>query len=188
MLTSNDLEEIYLSGLTNLLHINVALNSLKSLDLKENLKLEHLYCYKNSDITELEVKHLTNLRSLYCYRCSIKKLDCGGLGKLEEVNCANLLLLEKLLVNGCISLKNLDCAENPYLKSLTISNLLQLESISVRESGLENININNSPCLEFLDFSRQLTLIFSGTIIKDVLLVNTEITIDEITANNLKEL
>jgi len=84
MLTSNDLEEIDLSGLTNLLHINVALNSLKSLDLKENLKLEHLYCYKNSDITELEVKHLTNLRSLYCYRCSIKKLGCGGLGKLED--------------------------------------------------------------------------------------------------------
>src|SRR6266542_4910403 len=93
MLIANQLEEIDLSRLTNLLYINIALNSLKSLDLKENLKIEYLYCYKNSDIIELEVKHLTNLKSLYCYRCSIKKLDCGGLGKLEEVNCANLLLL-----------------------------------------------------------------------------------------------
>ncbi len=67
MLIANQLEEIDLSKLTNLLYINITLNSLKSLDLKENLKPEHLYCYKNSDITELEVKYLTNLRNLYYY-------------------------------------------------------------------------------------------------------------------------
>jgi len=55
MLTANQLEEIDLSGLTNLLHINITLNSLKSLDLKKNLKLKHLYCYKNSNIIKLEV-------------------------------------------------------------------------------------------------------------------------------------
>ena len=188
MLTSNHLEEINLNGLVNLLHLNVGLNSLKSLDLKENLKLQHLYCYKNSDITQLEVKHLTELESLYCYRCTIEELNCSGLKNLKELNCANLLIIKKLIVDGCVSLKNLDCAENPGLKSLTISNLPQLDFVSFKESGLEELEINNCPHLGFLDLSKQLTFVFSGINIKSLLLINTELTIDKVSTSNLREL
>jgi len=69
------------------------------LDLKENLKLEYLYYYKNSDIIELEVKHLTNLRSLYYYKIRInKELNYSSLKNLEELNCANIFPFKKLSV------------------------------------------------------------------------------------------
>ncbi len=123
------------------------------MNLKENLKLEYLYCYKNS----------------------------------------NIFSLKKLLVDRCVSLKNLNCIENPYLKLLTIFNLSQLEFISVKESGLKILKVNTCLYLDFFDLSKQLSLVvlsvtIDGSISWEVKLNNVKLTIDKITANNLKEL
>ncbi|CAJ0767237.1 24404_t:CDS:2, partial [Entrophospora sp. SA101] len=120
-----------------------------SLNLTNNKKLKHIYCYENQ-IEELEVKHLTELENSFCYHNNLRKLDCSGLKNLKDLYCANASidfdnLLKTLNVDGCEALENLDCAENNGLNELNLINLPKLSFVSIKEYGLNQLEIKNCP-------------------------------------------
>ena len=85
-------------------------NSLESIDLSKNTKLERLDC-ESCALTTLDVSKCTNLMSLSCSDNKLPALDVSNLSKLESLACWSNQM-SALNVSGCTSLRFLDISLN----------------------------------------------------------------------------
>ena len=85
-------------------------NSLESIDLSKNTKLERLDC-QSCALTTLDVSKCTNLMSLGCIDNKLSALDVSNLSKLETLACTSNQM-SALNVSGCTSLRFLDISLN----------------------------------------------------------------------------
>ena len=85
-------------------------NSLESIDLSKNTKLERLDC-ESCALTTLDVSKCTNLMSLGCSNNKLSALDVSNLSKLETLTCTSNHM-SALNVSGCPSFSFLDISLN----------------------------------------------------------------------------
>lgn len=85
-------------------------NSLESIDLSKNTKLERLDC-QSCALTTLDVSKCTNLMTLGCVDNKLSALDVSNLSKLESLACTSNQM-SALNVSGCTSLRILDISLN----------------------------------------------------------------------------
>ena len=78
-------------------------NSLESIDLSKNTKLERLDC-ESCALTTLDVSKCTNLMTLGCSDNKLSALDVSNLSKLESLACTSNQM-SALNVSGCTSLR-----------------------------------------------------------------------------------
>ena len=87
-------------------------NSLESIDLSKNTKLEYLEC-ESCALTTLDVSKCTNLMSLSCSDNKLPALDVSNLSKLETLTCTSNHM-SALNVSGCPSFSFLDISLNQF--------------------------------------------------------------------------
>ena len=97
---------------------------LTGLDVRENTKLESLFCGGNQ-LTELDISKNMELYDLDCEINQLTELDLNNNPKLEYLYC-NRNQLAKLDLSKNIELKYLACARN-QLTALDISKNIKLE-------------------------------------------------------------
>ena len=121
-------------------------NSLKSIDLSKNTKLERLDC-QSCALTTLDVSKCTNLMSLGCINNKLSALDVSNLSKLETLACTSNQM-SALNVSGCTSLRFLDISSNQFkgeALDAVIANLpLKKELLGTLMSDYEQNGITES--------------------------------------------
>ncbi len=85
-------------------------NSLESIDLSKNTKLEYLEC-ESCALTTLDVSKCTGLMTLSCSDNKLSTLDVSNLSKLETLTCTSNQM-SALNVSGCTSFNFLDISLN----------------------------------------------------------------------------
>ena len=73
--------------LPNLVILDCSRNELESLDVSQNVKLEHLSCYNNPKLDNLDISFNPLLESLYCGNCSLTQLDVHQNKNLSILSC-----------------------------------------------------------------------------------------------------
>lgn len=179
--------------LPNLVILDCSRNELESLDVSQNVKLEHLSCYNNPKLDNLNISFNPLLESLYCGNCSLIQLDvhqnknlsilsCGFNPieqiELEENTKLSLLRvrrcgLTELSLNGLKELKFLDCSENKIYE-LLLSDCKKLDTLICNGNDLHNdLYLGENIKLTYLDCRRNPNLysitISNGQSIKNVL-------------------
>ena len=121
-------------------------NSLESIDLSKNTKLERLDC-QSCALTTLDVSKCTNLMSLGCVDNKLSALDVSNLSKLETLACTSNQM-SALNVSGCTSLRILDISSNQFkgeALDAVIANLpLKKELLGTLMSDYEQNGITES--------------------------------------------
>ena len=121
-------------------------NSLESIDLSKNTKLEYLEC-ESCALTTLDVSKCTNLMSLSCSDNKLSALDVSNLSKLETLACTSNQM-SALNVSGCTSLRFLDISSNQFkgeALDAVIANLpLKKELLGTLMSDYEQNGITES--------------------------------------------
>lgn len=124
--------------------------AMQEIDLSGLSNLETLRCAKNK-LQELVVKDLKQLKELDCSQNQLTGLDLSNLDKLESVNATGNKI-RSLKLEGLPHLKTLNLAENPLGKVLKID-LPELLWLKVSRCGLEKLELVNAPNLEGLECS-----------------------------------
>jgi Leucine-rich repeat (LRR) protein len=155
------LENLNVTGLSNLKELYCSGNLLSSLDLTGLSSLEVLDCNGVSNInpgniTSLNINNLSNLKKLYCGDQKITSLDASNLVNLTDLYCGNNLITT-LNLNGLINLVNLNYSYN-NLSNVSLINLPNLKTLGCAYNQLTTLNVLNLTNLETLNCSRnQLT-------------------------------
>lgn len=146
------LESLDLSSFSKLITLDCSDNNLKSLDLSNNSNLVNLVCYNNWFEEGLAVNHLKDLEHLDCGSTWLTELDLNGLDKLRYLDCQNNHINE-LNVSNLTGLSTLVCNSN-NLSSLDVSGLSNLQKLSCSGNGnLSELNMGGISGLQYLDFS-----------------------------------
>lgn len=150
-LTSVDLNGIGsvqdLSGIeffTSLTYLNVAGNSIESVDLTSNLLLFYLDVSQNS-LTSLDLSNNTKLGSLTVSENSLTSLDLTNLVELEILRC-NSNQLTELDVTKNTLLTELSCNSNS-LSNLNLLSNTNLEQLYVESNSLEYLDLSQNASL-----------------------------------------
>ena len=121
-------------------------NSLESIDLSKNTKLEYLEC-ESCALTTLDVSKCANLMSLSCSDNKLPALDVSNLSKLETLTCTSNHM-SALNVSGCPSFSFLDISLNQFkgeALDAVIANLpLKKELLGTLMSDYEQNGITES--------------------------------------------
>ncbi len=104
---------------TEITHLDCGGNSLTSLDLSHNTRLEIVYC-DNNDIASLNISENTLLEELDCSSNDITELDLSNNPLLESVSCEwNMMTV--LDVSHLEYLNNLQCGSQQPDATLTLT-------------------------------------------------------------------
>ncbi len=139
---SNDNIELIseLSYFTNLTELNCSGNKISYIDLSALTKLEKLYCYLNSSLTELDVSNMRTLTELNCSNCDISVLDVQRLTKLTLLACSNNSI-SVLNVSNLTDLTNLGCSDN-NISTLNVADLTKLESLNCGANSIGGLDLS----------------------------------------------
>ncbi|WP_116787150.1 DUF7619 domain-containing protein [Flavobacterium psychrotrophum] len=103
-----------------------------------------------SSIASLEgISYFTNLLDLYCTNNQLTSLNVQSLGNLKQFSCSNNAITA-LNLAGLSNLETVNVYSNP-LVSLNTSGLLNLKIISISNTLLREVNLSNSPLLEYFN-------------------------------------
>ena len=177
----------------NLTILDCSRNELESLDVSHNIKLEHLSCFRNFNLSYLDVSFNPLLKSLYCGNCNLNLLDvhqnknlsilsCGfnpiEQVELEENTQLSLLRVRRcdlieLSLTGLKKLRFLDCSENKIYE-LQLSDCTELEHLNCNSNDLHNdLYLGENIKLSYLDCRRNPNLysitVSNGQNIKNIL-------------------
>ncbi|MCI9844858.1 T9SS type A sorting domain-containing protein [Flavobacterium pectinovorum] len=130
----------------NLTSLDCEYNSLTSLDLSANVKLQSLYTVGNN-LTALNLSSLVDLKTLECNSNKITSLDLSKNTKLERLRTANNKLTA-LNVSKNLELYDIGC-ENNLIEHIDISLNVKLTSLDCRFNKLKSLNLNNGKTLFF---------------------------------------
>lgn len=128
---------------TELTYLNCGYDSIKTLNVSANKKLEILECYSCS-LTSLNVCGLTKLQELDCYWNNLTTLDLSTNTALEMVHCYGNKLT-KLDVSKNTALYELICHDNnitklDLTKNVNIEYVVCDENVQVTGGGSADIN------------------------------------------------
>ena len=115
------------------------------LDVSQNTQLTYLDCSMNSFETSLNIENNKNLKTLYCSMTGIKSLDLSYCNKLDTLICTSNPLTS-LNVESCKSLIYLDCSGCSIIEINGISECKSLELLycprnQITKLDLENLNM-----------------------------------------------
>ena len=162
-----------LSYFTNLRYLNIADQSLESLDLTNLPQLEYLdatyttkslnvskcsaltvlYCALN-ELTSLDVSNNTNLVYLDCHINKLTSLDVSNNTNLVYLGCSNNQLTS-LDISNNTALTHLYCYSN-QLTSIDISNNTDLTLLNCSTNKLHSLDISNNTDLTLLSCENNL--------------------------------
>jgi hypothetical protein len=119
-------------------------NYLTSLDISNNILLEHLICRENQ-IENLDISANTELKILHCGYNRLTDLNLKNNLKLTTLSCNNNLL-ESVDVSRNIKLETFICCGNRLI-GLDVS-----KNNSLRKLGIDNMPMLNKVCVWTLPF------------------------------------
>lgn len=141
------IEDLKLTGLTDLTKLDCGSNFLETLDLTEFTKLTHLDCGYN-DISSLNLANNKLLTDLYCSDNKIKTLDLSNNRSLKTVECGDNGLVS-LNVTGLTRLEILKCEENE-LASLDLSTNTVLTELDCSDDNIRSLDLTDHKKLKTL--------------------------------------
>ncbi|MFD2823553.1 T9SS type A sorting domain-containing protein [Lacinutrix iliipiscaria] len=131
----------------NLINLYAYNNSLSSVDLSNNTKLEILDL-DNNNLSSLNIENNEALIKIYISNNAITTLDLSHNLQLEFISC-NLNNLSALDVSLNTLLKDIRCYSN-NLTSIDLSNNLNLEKLFISENSLTSLDLTMNTSLETL--------------------------------------
>jgi hypothetical protein len=146
----NSLSSLDVSGLPNLEYLNFIQNSIPSINLTNNVKLDKLFCTLSGLTGTLDLTNNTMLTRVDCDRNSITGLLLPTTNTLTQLWCYtnNLTALD---ASGLTGLQLLSCRSNPSLSSLLLPNTTTLSELYAWECNLSTLNFTNNTGLQYLD-------------------------------------
>ncbi len=148
----NNLTSIDVSQNLMLEHLDFDNNNVNSIDVSQNTSLTDLYFGFNS-ISSLDVSQNTQLYSLLCHNNQLTSLDLSQNALLGELHCSdNFLSSLDLLMNT--GLEALICHNN-NITSLDISQNQLLYRLWCQNNQLTCLNVKNTNNVNFWDFHAQ---------------------------------
>ena len=163
----NSLSSLDVSGLPNLEYLNFIQNTIPSINLTNNLKLDKLFCTLSgltgtldlttntmltrvdcdrNTITDLLLPNTNTLRELWCYSNNLTTLDASGLTGLEFLSCRSNLSLTSIMLPNTTSLSELYAWEC-NLSALNFTNNTGLQILDVGINKFNDIDISMLPAL-----------------------------------------
>ena len=138
---------VVLSGLRNMIGLNIFDNSVTKLDVSGCSQLQWLWCWRNN-ITDIDLKDCAALEDFQCSENYLEKLDVS--------NCVNL----KLLICPSNKLTDLDLTNNTQLEGIGIENnnftkfnapyCIKLRALTFKNNKLTELDITRHKQLKFL--------------------------------------
>ena len=139
----NHINNLNLSGLNNLLSLNISYNNISNIDVSQLTKLESFYCAGNQ-LSDIDLSGLNNLLVFWCNSNQLTSLDLSGLNNLYELWCQDNKLISLFIKNGIK--ENFQIENNPNLKYICVDNS-QLTDVQNIINGLGYINCSvNTYC------------------------------------------
>ncbi|MEO6174658.1 MAG: T9SS type A sorting domain-containing protein [Flavobacterium circumlabens] len=132
----------------SLTYLNCYVNSITSLNLSHNTKLEELYA-PSTLLTSLNVSNNTSLTTLTCSNGKLTTVDISALTALKKLDIRNNALTA-LDVSGNTQLVNLYCGNN-QLTALDLSANTSLKELIVDSNKLTVLNVSKNPELTLID-------------------------------------
>lgn len=137
-ISGTDLEEVDVSGMTNLGYIYLDNTRIRSLNVAGALNLQELAC-TSGELESLDVSGMTSLMYLYCENNKLRSLNVAGASNLQELVCTSNELTT-LDASGLANLERLDCASN-QLSELKLAGLKNLKDLSCYDNKLKSIDL-----------------------------------------------
>lgn len=189
---TSSLKIIDLTGIhdfTELTHLDCSNNTIESLDLSNNLKLETIYC-RNNKLASLNINKNLLLKRLVCYQNKLVDLNVSNNTALTELDCANNKL-SNLDVSRNIELITLNCNNN-QLSSLNSTGAVKLEYLTCTFNQIKTLNFSTNIKFKRLDgdFNQLTSIDISKNInLTDLLVSGNQISDLDVKKNtNLKQL
>ncbi|MEM6686549.1 MAG: hypothetical protein AAF617_12270 [Bacteroidota bacterium] len=124
-------------------------NNLTSINVSNNIKLVHLTCYFNHNLTTLTLGNLPNFEVLSCGFGEITSLNLSQLPALKEVSCISNELTA-LDVSNNTQLRKLNCSLN-NLTELSIGANVSLEEVNASFNALITVDLSTNTALQIVD-------------------------------------
>lgn len=124
---------------TELIELDCSFNSITSLDLSKNTKLQRLFCGSN-ELTELGISNNGKLTYLNCMENQLRYIDTSNNRILETLDC-NYNQISVLDLSLNTELVSLDCYRNK-LKDLDLINNSKLKSLNAHSNQLTSLNLS----------------------------------------------
>lgn len=136
-----------IEGFSSLIYLECEQNNLSTLDVSQNLVLEHLD-FDNNNINSIDVSQNIALTDLYFGFNSISSLDISQNTQLYSLLCYNNQLTS-LDVSQNALLGELHCSDNS-LSSLDVSQNMALETIICHNNFIVSLDISQNPLVNRL--------------------------------------
>ena len=143
----NSLSSLDLSGNTKLEYLSCEYNPMRSLNVRRNSRLKTLNC-GFTELASLDVSKNTALEVLSFHRIGIKSIDLSRNAALTSLNCGENNL-SKLDVSKNTRLESLWCEDN-RLASLDISRNTKLKCLNCTDNQLAKLDLDKKPLLSQL--------------------------------------
>lgn len=149
----SNISSLNISSLSLLKVLNCSSNFIDNLNANNLDSLLSLQCGDNPNINDLTINGLNNLRELYCNSMSgLTTLTITNCSALNNFTLQNNGALQNFTLNSLPSLINVEIQfGNNSLQNLDLSNIISLTSLSVSNSNLISLNLNNLVNLEGLE-------------------------------------
>ena len=141
---NNSINEIDVSTLTSLKHLNISglfSGGISSLDLSNNTQLESLIL-TGCGLNTFDISDLTNLKHLECNYMNLTSVDLSNNTNLEYLEIENNDLTTLDLSNN-INLKTLLARVNPF-STVDLSNNILLEELDLQASGITSLDLSSN--------------------------------------------
>lgn len=135
-----------LTGLPNLVNLQVKNCNLDELDLSMVPRLTYLYCTDNN-ISELDLSNQSGLWFMYCERNQLTELDFSNNTRLGLLHCEGNQLTE-LDLSASTQLSVLRCADNALTSVTLPETSSKLGSVDFSNNNLTEFVCLNAPKLE----------------------------------------
>ena len=149
MCKDNDvMASLKVSGLSELVYLHCATNSLTGLDLTGCANLEELYCSVNS-LDRLDLSGNMKLKKLECWANNLRTLDVSNHAYLTNID-SNMNYLESLNASGCTSLNHIHSPNN-LLTSINVIGCTNLRTVNLNGNRFSELDLSGNSELLSLD-------------------------------------
>ncbi|MEQ9219471.1 MAG: Ig-like domain-containing protein [Cyclobacteriaceae bacterium] len=141
---NNSINEIDVSALTSLKHLNISSlfsGGISSMDLSNNTQLESLIM-TGCGLNTLDVSDLTNLKHLECNYMGLTTVDLSSNTNLEYLEIENNDLTTLDLSNN-VNLKTLLARVNPF-STVDLGSNIMLEELDLQASGITSLDLSSN--------------------------------------------
>ncbi len=154
--SDNNINSIDVSNNTNLVVLDLALNSLSSIDLTQNIFLEQLYIYRNN-LTSLDVTKNTLLTYLNAEFMNLATIDVTQNPALEDLFLSSTNL-SSIDISQNVQLRGLLLGSN-NLTAIDVSIHPNLNTLYVNSNNLSDLDVSQNSLLSVFQAQDNLNLV-----------------------------